>query len=263
VRNPSDSTTRAGVLWHPACYSSAVKPFFIAAALLALATASPAQTFTVLHSFTNVSDGKRPESSLALSSNTLYGTTSSGGSAYHGTLFKVNTDGSGYSVLHSSSAPDWVYPKGVIVSGSTLYGTTEQGGTESAWYGTVFKINTDGNDYTVIKTFTNGDGAYPEAGLVLDGDTLYGTTASGGTRLGGTVFKLNTNGSDFAVIHEFSDSGGNWPVANLILDGSTLYGITLWGGTGFSGTVFRLSTDGSGFTVLHNFSGVDTNTAWC
>ena len=42
--------------------------------------------------------------------------------------------------------------------------------------GTVFKVNTDGSGYTVLKKFNGNDGAYPAAGLVLSGTTLYGTT---------------------------------------------------------------------------------------
>ena len=38
---------------------------------------------------------------LILSGNTLYGTASSGGSSGDGTVFAVNTDGTGFTTLHS------------------------------------------------------------------------------------------------------------------------------------------------------------------
>jgi uncharacterized repeat protein (TIGR03803 family) len=54
-------------------------------------------------------------------------------------------------------------------------------------------MNTDGTGYTVLKSFTNNDG--PNAGLILSGGTLYGTTYMGGSSGDGTVFKMNTNGT--------------------------------------------------------------------
>ena len=78
----------------------------------------------------------------------------------------------------------------MIVSGNTVYGTARQGG--SSGNGTVFAVNTNGTDFTNLYSFTtpipgsetNNDGAYPFAGLILSGDTLYGTTHD---QEGGTV----------------------------------------------------------------------------
>ena len=47
--------------------------------------------------------------------------------------------------------------------------------------GVVFQVNTDGSGYTVLKNFTGSDGIGPVAGLVLAGNTLYGTTPDGGS----------------------------------------------------------------------------------
>ena len=72
----------------------------------------------------------------------LYGTTSSGGSLFGGTLFTMHKDGSDYSLLHEF---DGGYPKGTLVQGSNgvLYGTTSGGGANFA--GTIFSWNTKRN----------------------------------------------------------------------------------------------------------------------
>jgi len=65
----------------------------------------------------------------------------------------------------------------------------------------VFAVNTDGTGFTTLHSFTaggtnssgvftNSDGAYPQAGLILSGNTLYGTASSGGGSGSGTVFSL-------------------------------------------------------------------------
>src|SRR5204863_8871854 len=115
--------------------------------------------FATLHAFSSSdavtganNDGSAPWTDLVLSGNTLYGTASRGGGANSGTIYKVNTDGTGFTTLHSFSALDAVgqtnndgaFPLGALMlSGNTLYGTTYRGGATGT--GTVFKISTDGS----------------------------------------------------------------------------------------------------------------------
>jgi uncharacterized repeat protein (TIGR03803 family) len=97
--------------------------------------------FTNLHNFAGNSDGARPSGELILSGNTLYGAAESGGSAGVGTVFAMNTNGSGFTNLHSFAGlpEEGARPyAGVVLSGNTLYGTTLYGG--SSYNGTVFKI---------------------------------------------------------------------------------------------------------------------------
>ena len=61
----------------------------------------------------------------------------------------------------------------------------------------MFRLNTDGSDYAILKTFVGSEGIGP-MGLTLSGSTLYGTTYKGGPV--GTVFKINTDGSGYTVL---------------------------------------------------------------
>ena len=204
--------------------------------------------FIVLHAFAGYpNDGGHPSDRLILSGNTLYGTTYRGGSLRAGTVFKVNTDGTDYTILHIlASSSDGSNPRaGLILSGSTLYGTTTSGGTANN--GTVFAMNTNGTGFTNLHTFTalsnstNSDGVGPQADLILVGNTLYGTAIIGGSSGNGTVFAINTNGTGFTIPHSFNGGGGGAdPYAGLILSGDTLYGTTAGSSTA-NGTVFSLS----------------------
>jgi uncharacterized repeat protein (TIGR03803 family) len=152
---------------------------------------------------------------------------------------------------------------GLVLSGNTLYGTTQGGGggPGGAGVGMVFAVNTDGSGFTNIHTFTGfANGGGPHGGLILAGDTLYGTTF--GDYLGNpeptpsTVFKVNTNGTGFTILHRFNVdfSDGFFPTAGLVLSGGTLYGTTSAGGSPMSGTVFTINTDGTGFSTLYDFT---------
>jgi uncharacterized repeat protein (TIGR03803 family) len=149
--------------------------------------------FTILHSFTN-SDGTDPLAGLVLSGNTLFGTASGGGNGI-GTMFSIETNGMNFTNLHSFSVADGYQPQAdLFLSGNTLYGTTQHGG--SSFEGNVFSVDTNGTgftnlySFTVLSNSTNSDGAIPQAGLILSGNTLFGTAAQGGGANNGTVFRL-------------------------------------------------------------------------
>lgn len=210
--------------------------------------------FTVLHTFTNGTDGANPYGGLVLSGSTLYGMANSGGANNGGTVYKVSTNGSSFTVLYALGSDGYNPYGGLVLSGSTLYGVLSSGGTSAG--GTLFKISTSGTGFTVLHPFTFGsDGGNPFGTLVLSGSTLYGTAIYGGCPGSGTVFKVSTSGSDFTVLHCFTGgSDGANPVAGLTLSGSTLYGTAQTGGDNYQGTVFSLNTAGGDFTVLHTFN---------
>jgi uncharacterized repeat protein (TIGR03803 family) len=245
--------------------------------------------FTNLYNFSNIpkSTGGGGAPGLVLSGNILYGVRVQGGSNYNGNVFAVNTDGTGFTNLYSfgvlkgdsslanqiGTNSDGAYPNSVLtLSGNTLYGTATYGGTNGS--GTMFAINTDGTGFTNLYTFsaavpgppvgegenvTNSDGAFPLAGLILSGNTLYGTTEYGGSGGSGTVFAINTDGTGFTNLYSFTigtsyfyntqifdwyntiNNEGAFPYASLILSGNTLYGTTFSGGTNAEGAVFALS----------------------
>lgn len=189
-----------------------------------------------------------------------------GGSSDLGTVFRVNTDGTGFTNLHSFASNDGANPIAALVSsGNTLFGTTSYGG--SSGNGTVFKLNTDGTSFTNLHSFTatsissprtNSDGVYPAGGLILSGNTLYGTAAHGGSAGYGTVFAVNTDGTGFTTLHYFTfyGSDGANPFAGLVLLGNTLYGTASRGGSSASGTVFSLSLPLPQLTMIPSGSNV-------
>ena len=155
--------------------------------------------FTVLKHFLNNPDGAQPWTDLVLSGNALFGTTHYGGAHGIGTIFTVNTDGTGYAILRSFSGADGAFPTvGLCLSGTVLYGTAYNGGMLNA--GTIFKLNTDGTGFAVLHNFANGIGANPDANLILSGSVLYGTTKQGGSLGLGTVFKLDLSTPLFSAV---------------------------------------------------------------
>ncbi len=228
-----------------------------------VAQAAQAPTYTVLYAFSAGTDAAQPFAGMVRDkAGNLYGTTASGGAFGYGTVFKVDTSGH-ETVLHSFSGVDGAVPlAGLAVDkAGNLYGTTAYGGASfiintNAGDGTVFKVDTSGNE-AVLHSFTNTpDGAQPVASLVIDKrGNLYGTTVGGGADSFGTVFEVDRAGTEI-VLHSFSGADGGFPEAGLVVDkAGNLYGTTASGGSANAGTVFKVDISGTE-TVLHNFADV-------
>lgn len=149
----------------------------------------------VLASFTNF-DGSDPNTTLTLVGHTLYGTTTygaAGTSGYsYGEVFSVPDTGGAPTVLANFNGTDGDEPSGTLAvsaDGTTLYGVTTIGfGTNNA-YGEIYSLPVGGGTPTILATFNSSNGE-PEGGLILSGDTLYGTSSTGGPDGDGAVFSF-------------------------------------------------------------------------
>jgi hypothetical protein len=110
-----------------------------------------------------------------LSGDILYGRTRAGGHEGVGTIYKLNTDGSGYAILNSSFDLG-LQNRSLALVANTLY-----------WGGGA--VNTDGTGLTVFGTSVVSGLPSLVSGLIYSGNTLYGTTSSDGMG-SGTVFSI-------------------------------------------------------------------------
>lgn len=219
--------------------------------------------FLALHSFNGI-DGKSPRGGLIQGiDGALYGTASSdrtGPISSEGKVFKISTDGSVFSILHTFSfiadRHGGMCPYARLIQGrdGMLYGTTLRGGESKN--GTVFKISTDGTVCKVIHSFKDEDGQNPETGLVQGRDgSLYGTTPSGGLSDCGTIYKISTDGSVFKVLHSFNGENEKDSHSGLVQDSDgSLYGTT-------TATVFKIDADGV-YSILLTFPADPNGGLW-
>ena len=201
--------------------------------------------YTVLYEFsTNANCGATPLGGLLMNGSSFYGMTYYGGVSNLGTIFRINTDGSGYTNLHEfvGYGGDGKHPKGDLVSdGGKLYGMTSQGGSNDA--GVIFSMAMNGYAYGDLYEFTGqtNSGAFPEGSLIKVGNNLYGT-AHGGASGGGIVFSIPANGGTLNILKNLGDvvDSGREPFGTLINHAPNIYGITRYGGTNNAGVLFTL-----------------------
>lgn len=210
----------------------------------------PAGHLTVLYRFTGGADGRAPISGLTGDgAGNFYGTTTGGGSAGAGVVYKLDNTGHLTVLYNFTGGADGSAPFAGLVrdSAGNLYGTTSAGGDASARAGVVYRLDVAGH-LTVLHTFTGGaDGGGPNSDLILDAaGSLYGTTTSGGTGNtsggAGVVYQLDATGH-YRVLYNFTGAadGGAPQGGALVLDSlGTLYGTTSLGGSVSGGVVFAL-----------------------
>jgi uncharacterized repeat protein (TIGR03803 family) len=204
-------------------------------------------TYTVLHTFTGAPDGLDPLAPLTRdSAGNLYGTTIFGGNYTTdnacaqlgcGVVFKIDTAGN-ETVLHAfgiGTDGSWPqYGQLTLDSSGNIYGVTTIRGPGQ--FGTVFSLDSAGNE-TILYGFTGQtDGGSPYGGLARDvKGNLYGTTSGYGKFGGpcgshgcGVVFKVTPAGRE-VVLGRFNFQDGAAPLSDLILYKQTLYGATSLG----------------------------------
>ena len=106
--------------------------------VLALSTVAQAQTYKVLHNFTNGSDGATPLAGVTIdAAGNLYGTTYVGGGRSFGTVYRLVQAGSTWNFYLLYAFQGWTEtsqdgsdPSSRVVIGpdGALYGTTHSGG---------------------------------------------------------------------------------------------------------------------------------------
>ena len=133
-------------------------------------------SYSIAFSFTVGSEGYQPWGGLAEGTNgVLYGTTRLGGTNDVGTVFKINKNGTGYSVLHrfQSTGGDGNLPQAALLlpaSDGALYGVTPVGGGSS--YGTVFKLSPTLSPITITRISKNSPA------IVLKGSAHFSSKVS-------------------------------------------------------------------------------------
>jgi uncharacterized repeat protein (TIGR03803 family) len=199
---------------------------------------------TQIYSFPNNFAGDNPLGGLYRDRfGNLYGTTCCGGTNLIGSVFAITATGQVIWNYGFGYGGDGDLPFSTVVGDrfGNIYGTTNGGGTYDK--GTVFKVDSVGNE-TILYSFTGGnDGSFPARGVILDGSgNLYGTARQNGAYGQGTVFVLSPSNT-LTVLHAFAGTpDGAAPNSDLIRDAVTgfIYGTTSAGGTTGNGTVYEI-----------------------
>lgn len=247
--------------------------------------------FSVLYSFTGISDGWGPGAPVLVAPDgSLYGTTSLGGTGCDGvgcgTVFRLQPPPTFCAsvscswiktTLHKFTfAHDGAYPLGALIldQGGNLYSTATNSSMQQN-QGTVWELSPSNGSwtFTTLYEFQQGSGSgWPTGGLIFDGHgNLWGVGGYGGAETCsdpqlpnycGSIFELTPHGSSWTetTAFSFTENIGGGPSGSLIFDPSgNLYGTLLENGPDDGGGVFQFNPSSGQLNIIWAASGVDGN----
>jgi uncharacterized repeat protein (TIGR03803 family) len=202
--------------------------------------------FTNLHVVTEANETYRP--GLLIAGNNLYGISSGQGSdrilgVYHfAYVFRVNTDGTGWTNIYTFIQASGFAVSALVLSGNNLYGAVydikDPFGYPSV-SASAFALQPGGTGFTTVHRFEgysglpNTEGNYPSA-LVVSDNALYGTAAEGGSSGSGTIFIISFK-PQLAAVSTGLNLSLSWPTsyagfdyAGYTLESTTDLGSSAW-----------------------------------
>lgn len=189
----------------------------------------------------------------------LWGMTTGGGANNSGVIFKIQEDGTGYTLVHSMDTNAGSTAGLIEATNHILYGVTVSGGVFSS--GTLFSLNPSDYSFTKLVDFNHSAGTgsiFMGTLLQATNGKLYGTSWE-------TAFNYNIQSDTLEVFHYFNSYDSWLPYENSMIEGlnGILYGMSTYGGINgnFSepgyGTIFKVDPNSDVFQKIYDFDSLN------
>ena len=190
----------------------------------------------------------------------LYGTTSHGGAAGYGTVFRITTN-EVFTRLASFQGTNGAHPWSGLMRASdgNFYGMTYGLLSAADHDGSIFKFSTNG-ELSALVRFDGANGSSPQSARLVQGadGNFYGATKLGGPFYRGTVFRTTPDGT-LTTLHSFDGTNGAFPQRLTFGSDGDLYGLAshrVENGNLTNGALFKITTNGL-LTMLACFNGTN------
>lgn len=188
----------------------------------------------------------------------LWGSMSLGGTYGIGGIFKINGDGTGYSLQYACSGSTnggSIQSNFIPYSQSLFYGTSVSGGTHAK--GEIFSYQTTSHTFNSLFSMDSLPGYYPRGPVcVTSTGKIYGMTNNGGINNKGVIFEYTISSNQYSKVHEFNNSDGQLPNGGMIQSSlnNKIYGMTTSGGANNLGVICSYNPQNGVFAVEHDFT---------
>jgi len=177
--------------------------------------------FQNLYHFSSTT-GSKP-SKILLVGDTIFGITTEGGNHTFGTIYKIRNDGTNFTVLHHFGSlinDDGSTKSNLIYNNGVLFGASYFGGSNWDVFGSfkcgyIYKINTNGSNYSFVHEFDFNNSFNPKECLVSVNNNLYGACDGASSNLVNKFYSYNIISNNY-----------NWPIGTFTFVSVGFRGIT-------------------------------------
>jgi uncharacterized repeat protein (TIGR03803 family) len=200
---------------------------------------------TTLYEMTGWTGGGAPNGQLVYQNGVLYGAVAVWKNYQVGGIFSYDLATGAEKVIYhfNTRGKDGAQPIGVTYCNGLLYGVNYGGGSGNQ--GNVFSYDlATGVERTLYSFNGQTDGIGPSSGPICSGNSIYGTTWSGGANNYGMVYAVDRTTGKETILHSFAGTDGAYADSLTVKDG-ILYGTTEEGpdgngGLALTGTIFQV-----------------------
>jgi uncharacterized repeat protein (TIGR03803 family) len=213
--------------------------------------------------------GWTPNIAPIVDGDTIYGTTTNGGSYYSGVIYKFDIKAGTQTILHNFNYYGGNLPDGLVLHNGALYGTTQFGGGTGCGpakgCGVLYKLDLATRAYTIIHSFGGVPDGIGPVGIMFHDGYIYGVTQGGGRRDKGLLYRIDPKTGEEKRLFDFQ--GGPqppWPNSALTYHDGALYGTAgarsgeigdcERNGTG-CGAAYKYNLATNTLTTLYRFTG--------
>ena len=215
--------------------------------------------FEQLHQFDASTEGYNGVAGITkISVNKIFGVMRFGGTNGTGTIFSINTDGTGFTVHHHFEDASGAEPESMLVHfDGKLFGTTVRGGNFG--FGVLYAINEDGSNYRVLRHFeTSALGPSDIRGNIrisADGRVFgcYSQFKYNSSFQANRLWKVDTSGENIEDFYWVDQRDHGHFNLDILLSNDTLFVATQEMGRHDGGVLSLVDTFGNQRTTLHQF----------
>ncbi|HRP01645.1 MAG TPA: PKD domain-containing protein [Candidatus Kapabacteria bacterium] len=215
--------------------------------------------YQLLHTFNQSNDGKYAESLLKIGEY-IYGVTLTGGNNNEGTLYKIKKDSTNYSIIKSfvNSSSIGYTPSSIFKIGNSIFGKSRYSDNLEQHTGDlIFKINSDGSSFSIIKSFYDNTITYNFInGFKVNQNVIYTTLNK---KIGGNVkqvslIRVNSDGSNYANLGTWVRDSGQYSFLNGYEFASNSILVSLSSLDSKTNILQKMEIDASNKSNVYNFA---------
>jgi hypothetical protein len=152
-------------------------------------------------------------------------------------IFRLSTDGAEFMLMDCFNTPGYgIGPYSLILVDDYIYGLA--GGGQYG-YGKLWRVKTDGTDFSEIYSFASKDGVAGK--IILQESYIYGVSMEGGAAGVGRIFRFKKDGTGYQKIFDFNVADNGYYPGDFVMSGDTIFGRTYMGGAHDVGTVYKFN----------------------